>query len=444
MHYVKTRIFLILSMMFLVLAPVASAQTASEIDELRARIDLLQKEVESLRETADADQLDELQRQIEILTREIEKLRIQRQGPAEADEFSAGLGQAASKVYRSGTGFSFGGYGEAVYENYDSSRDDGTASGKTDQFDFVRAVLYAGYKFSDRVLFNSEIEVEHAKEIFVEFAYLDFMLNPQFNVRAGMLLLPIGLVNELHEPTAFLGAKRPVTESSVIPSTWRENGAGVYGDVGAVTYRAYIVNGLRGAGFSSSGIRGGRQKGGQALAEDFAFAGRLDWAPVEGVLLGGSLYTGDSGQDLGIGGVGTDIFELHADAKLRGWSLRGLWSEASIDDVAELNQALGLTGSKSVGEELGGWYGEVGYDLATLFDMGQMSLIPFARLEQVNTQKKVPAGYSINPATDQEIMTIGVSWKPIPQAVIKFDFQNFDNAAGTGVDQFNLGMGYIF
>ena len=423
--------------------PVASAQTTSEVDELRAKVLELQQQIESMRGSADNEQLAELERRIEILTREIESLKIQKGAPAEADQSDAGLGQAASKVYRAGTGFSFGGYGEMVYQNFDSSRDDGAASGKSDELDFVRAILYAGYKFNDWVLFNSEIEIEHADEIYLEFAYLDFMLREELNVRAGMLLLPIGLVNELHEPTAFLGAKRPVTETVVIPSTWRENGAGIHGELGDFAYRAYIVNGLRGERFSASGLRGGRQKGSHALAEDFAFAGRLDWAPVEGVMIGGSLYTGGSGQDLGVD-AGTDLIELHADARLRGWWLRGLWSQASVDDVAELNDVLGLTGNKSIGEELSGWYGEVGYDLATVMDMGQMSLIPFVRWEQVDTQKEVPAGFSSNPANDQEILTLGVSWKPIPQAVIKADFQNIDNAAGTGVDQFNLGLGYIF
>ncbi|MDX1584542.1 MAG: hypothetical protein R3338_13180, partial [Thermoanaerobaculia bacterium] len=323
-----TFFFLLIALM---ITPVVSAQ--SEVDELQERVAELEETLESLKKTADPEQLEELERRIEILTREIESLKIERGEPAEADEFDAGLGEAASKIYRSGTGFSWGGYGEMIYENYDSSRDDGVASGKTDQIDFLRAIIYMGYKFNDWVLFNSEIEVEHADEIFVEFAYLDFMLRPEANIRAGMLLLPVGLVNELHEPTAFLGAKRPFTESSIIPTTWRENGAGLYGEMGNFSYRAYVVNGLRGESFSSSGLRGGRQKGSKALADDFAFAGRLDWAPVEGVMLGGSLYTGDSGQDLAVD-ASTQILELHADARLRGWWLRGLWADASVDDVA--------------------------------------------------------------------------------------------------------------
>ena len=145
-----------------------------------------------------------------------------------------------------------------LYESY--------ASDKTSQFDYLRAILYAGYRFNDKFIFNSEIEVEHAKEIFVEFAYVDYLAHENFGVRAGMLLVPMGLVNEFHEPTVFMGAERPVTEQSIIPSTWRENGAGVYGSAGGiVSYRAYVVNGFtarpsRRAACAAGGRRAARRR----------------------------------------------------------------------------------------------------------------------------------------------------------------------------------------
>ena len=170
---------------------------------------------------------------------------------------------------------SIAGYGEMLYENY--------ASDKTTRFDYLRAILYAGYRFNDKFLFNSEIEVEHAKEIFVEFAYVDYRATDNVGLRAGMLLIPMGLVNEFHEPTVFIGAERPVTEKSIIPTTWRENGGGIYGAFDNVAFRAYVVNGFNGSAFSSSGVRGGRQKGGKAKASDMAFTGRLDVTPTPGV-----------------------------------------------------------------------------------------------------------------------------------------------------------------
>ena len=417
----------------------AMAQTTDEIEALRAEIRQLRAEVETLKSEKSDPAIAELERRIDILTRAIESIDTGR-SRASADQYQAGLGQAASKVYRSDLGLSFGGYGEMVYENRESSND---------QIDFLRAILYTGYKFSDRVVFNSEIEFEHATsgdgigEVSVEFAYLDFMLRPEASIRAGMLLVPMGLVNELHEPTAFLGVMRPTVERSVIPSTWRENGLGLYGESGSLSYRAYLINGFRGEEFGSGGLRGGRQSGGKAIANDFAFVGRLDWAPAEGLLFGGSVYSGDSGQDLPID-VSTTILELHGMASLRGWSFRALWADASVDDVAELNGLLGLTGAASVGEDLGGWYAEVGYDLTTMMRFGESSITPFVRYEQVDTQKSVPSGFSRNPANDQEILTIGVSWKPIPQTIFKADYQLIEIGTGDENRQFNLGLGYIF
>lgn len=434
------RTLLAATILFISLLPLpAIAQTQQEVDELREEVRELSEEIARLRAAAPADAIAELDRKIDILTRKIESMETGTT-PVHADQFQAGLGQAASKVYRAEPGLSLGGYGEMVYENRE---------GTSDQIDFLRAILYTGYKFNDRVVFNSEIEFEHATsgdgigEVSVEFAYLDFMLREQFNARVGMMLVPMGLVNELHEPTAFFGVLRPAVERSIIPTTWRENGAGIYGSSGPLTYRAYLLNGFRADEFSASGIRGGRQKGGKALADDFALVTRLDWAPAEGLLLGGSLYTGDSGQNLSVD-VGTTIVELHGTANLRGWRARALWADTSLDDVAELNGILGLSGSESIGDEMTGWYAELGYDLTTLYEMPGAGLSPFVRYEELDTQKSVPTGFSRNPTNDRQLLTIGLAWQPIDQTVIKFDYQIANDGTEIETNQFNLGMGYIF
>jgi hypothetical protein len=145
----------------------------------------------------------------------------------QADTSILGFGPAAAKVYKIQQGVSIGGYGEVLYENFAAERENDTASGVTDQFDALRAIVYVGYKFNDRLLFNSELEWEHGTtsqggEASIEFAYLDYMLTPNFGFRGGLLLPPMGLVNELHEPPIFLGTTRPATEQAIIPSTWRE------------------------------------------------------------------------------------------------------------------------------------------------------------------------------------------------------------------------------
>jgi hypothetical protein len=266
-------------------AGTARAQDESRTAELTRRVRELEERLRAV-EAAASPGIDELRRQIDVLTREIERLKIEREKPPAADVAQRGLGAAASKVYRSAAGVSLGGYGELVYDRFDGADDAGLPSGRPDRLDFLRAILYAGYKFSDRVVFNSELEVEHATtedgigEVAMEFGYLDFLVRPQLNVRAGLLLMPVGLVNEMHEPTAFLGSKRPEVERVILPSTWSEAGVGLVGDLGRFSYRSYVVTGLRSEEFTSAGIRSGRQGGAEALAEDFAWVGRLDWRPA--------------------------------------------------------------------------------------------------------------------------------------------------------------------
>jgi hypothetical protein len=256
----------------------------------------------------------------------------------------------------------------------------------------------------------------------------------------------MGLINELHEPTTFLPARRADTESALIPSTWRENGFGLFGEAGPLSYRSYVVNGMRAEGFSSSGLRGGRQKGSHALAEDFAVVGRLDYAPQPGLVLGGSLYHGGSGQGIRAPGgselsVDTTIVEAHVDWRWRGLTARALAARADLDDVAELDRALGFTGDASVGEVLEGFYVELGYDLLA---GGARSLTPYVRWEQFDTQAEVPAGFTRNPARDVESLTLGIAFQPIDPIILKADYQDYDNGAGTGVDQINAVLGYIF
>ena len=437
-----------------------------EVTELRAEIERLKRATPEAGEPAPAPEdgrLTELERRIEVLAEEIEKLTLG-EAAAQADRGEFGLGPAASKVYRTGEGLSVGGYGELLYENFDSSRDDGASSGRTDRFDLLRGVLYFGYKWSDRWLLNSEIEYEHGStgrggEVSVEFAYVDYLWRPALGLRAGLLLVPMGFLNELHEPTVFLGARRPGVETAILPTTWRENGLGVFGEAGAVTWRAYVVNGLDAAGFTAAGLRGGRQKGAQAKAEDFAFVGRLDWRPAPGVLVGGSAYFGDSGQGLrrpasaededveaprGSVDVGTRVLEAHAEWRWQGLEVRGLAARAELDEVGALNSALGLAGSSSVGEEMEGWYAQVGYDVFSRWGRGEQGLVPYLRWEEMDTQAAVPAGFRANAANDVETLTLGVAYQPIDSVIVKVDYQDFDNGAGTGVDQFNVLLGYIF
>lgn len=440
------------------LAVAGAVPTVAE-ERVDARVEKLEREVAALRQalekmkTAEGDdaRFDEFERRIEILAAELESLRTG-QPVVEADESSYGLGPAASKVYRTEQGVSIGGYGEMLYQNFDSQLEDGTPNGNDDTLDFLRAVLYFGYKFNDRFLFNSEIEFEHGStgeegEVSVEFAYLDYLWRDALNVRAGLLLLPMGFVNELHEPTVFLGTMRPESERRIIPSTWRESGVGIFGDVGPFTYRSYVVNGFDASGFAAGGLRDGRQNGSKAKAEDFAWSGRLDYVGTQGLVAGLSAYFGDSGQDLadGMGAIAaaTSIFDAHVDWRFKGFESRLLYARAEVDDVARLNGALGLMGADSVGERLVGRYVQAGYDLLVRRG-GTARLVPYARWETLDTQDDVPTGFAADPANDREIRTIGLAYQPIRQLVFKAEFQETSNEADTGYEQINAGLGYVF
>ena len=448
----------------------AAPQDPSRIEQLEREVESLRQAIEALRaqQTHQQQQLQapqppaaaqpapaapaldaaELARRIDVLAAEVERMKLG-EAAVTAERAEAGFGPAASKVYRTGQGFSIGGYGEVVYQRFDDRRDDGIGSGRIDRADALRAIVYLGYKFDDKWLFNSEVEFEHGgRDTFLEFAYLDYAWRPGLGFRFGHLLLPMGFVNELHEPTVFLGTNRPTLERVLLPSTWHENGAGIFGDLGAWSYRSYLVNGMNAGGFTAAGLRSGRQGGIEAKAEDVAWVSKLEGTPIEGVRVGGAAYLGKSGQDLRFAGrdldVSTRIYELHGEWRWRGLQARALAARASRGDVARRNGALGRSGAASVGEEMRGHYAELGYDVWSHRGGGRTQLIPFVRWEQVDTQHEVPAGFRRNLANDQEILTYGLSWLPQRQLVFKLDFQDFDNEAGSGTDQLNLGVGYVF
>ncbi|MGZ5440949.1 MAG: hypothetical protein ACXW5U_11875 [Thermoanaerobaculia bacterium] len=444
---------ILITILALTLSASAFAQDAPpDANALDRRLRALEEAIAKLQPSPDTA---ELRRQIEVLGQEIEALKTRQTDKAVlADTEQFGLGAAASKVYRVESGISFGGYGEMLYENYAAETDADVRTTNKDKFDMLRGVLYTGYKYNDRVLFNSEIEFEHGStgsggEASVEFAYLDFLATKNIGVRTGLLLVPMGHVNEQHEPTTYLTARRSFTENAIIPTTWREMGAGVFGEHGPISWRAYAVNSIRGDRFSAGGIRGGRQKGANAQIEDIALTGRLDYEPFEGTFVGGSFYSGNTGQGNAANGETVEgnltIFDLHGEAKFRGATVRALWAQATIDDVAQLNALQSLTGNRSIGEELGGWYVEAGYDVSSLMPRsGESSLTPYFRYEQLDTQRSVPTGFLRNPASELTIFTYGIQFRPVPQTVIKADYQDSDNEAGTGLDQWNIGIGYIF
>lgn len=406
--------------------------------------------------TAAAPTNEELARRVDLLSEEVQKMKMDDSGEVTEDGNRYGLGPYASRVYRKDKGVSLGGYGEMLYQNFAGNRESGAQASSTDQIDFLRSVVYLGYRFNEKFLLNTELEFEHAStgsggEVSVEFAYLDYFIHPAFNLRAGLVLLPVGILNELHEPTTFLTARRTETESTILPTTWRENGFGFFGDAGPVTYRAYLVNGLNSNGFTSASLRSGRQKGVNSKVSDgnWAWVARVDYTQLQGLLAGLSTYQGDSGfypttsPGFVVPRIKTRIYDVHADWKWRGLQMRALAVMTTLGSVRELNQAKGLTGSSSVGQRLWGWYAQAGYDLASVTRLG-FSLTPFFQYERIRTQDDVPSGFTVSGANSASILTYGVSVKPIEAIAVKVDYQDYRREDKSGVDQLNVALGYSF
>jgi opacity protein-like surface antigen len=404
------------------------------------------------------EEIDELERKLEILTEELRKLKESEVLPEKAElKSSYGLGPAASKVYTKERGLSIGGYGEF---NLKTLVDD--SGGNDDVFDLLRFVLYFGYKFNDWIVFNSEVEFEHASTeddgaVSVEFAYLDFLLHEHVNLRAGLLLMPVGFINEQHEPPFFHGNVRPAVETQIIPSTWRANGGGIFGEiVPGLNYRMYAVTSLRADRFESDNFREGRQDGSEELAHDFSWVGRLDYTPTPGLELGFSAYLGNQGQnadfvtarDVDGNPITTtkadafmQLYEGHVQWHYRGLELRGLAAFVDLDDA----RVISLDRQETVADQMLGYYGEIAYDVMPhILPDSDQYLAPWFRYSAYDTQHHVPSGFAADERQDRQAFEVGLSYKPTPRVVVKLDYRNLDAKRGSQPDEVRLGAGFEF
>jgi hypothetical protein len=346
---------------------------------------------------------------------------------------------------------SLGGYGEVHFQN-------ASGPGTPGIVNVARFVVFLSHQFSDKIAFRSELEVEDTKveggkeggEVALEQLYLDYTLSPAFILRAGLVLAPIGILNETHEPPTFNGVERPGFDHDVLPTTWRDIGIGVVGTVpghSGLSYRVYLLNGLLASGFSADeGIRGGRQEGKDASFANPSLTGRLEWAGP-GLRVGGSFwYGGSANQDPALG---TGIFDnavalLSADARYETgpFSFRGVVANIGIADAEAINAAYG----GQVGSRIAGGYVEGAYNvLSALAPASTQRLDTFVRHERFNTQAGAPSGVTRDDALARRITTLGLTYKPLYNVVFKGDYQLRRNKASVGQDQlFNLGVGYQF
>jgi hypothetical protein len=322
--------------------------------------------------------------------------------------------------------------------------------------DFHRFVLLFGHSFSNRIKFWSELELEHALveggeetgEVALEQAYLDFLIKPYFNLRAGMLLTPIGIVNERHEPPSFNGVERPFVETLIIPTTWRELGFGATGDLGrGFRYRAYLLSSLDAARFDAeAGISEAKTSGFEASFRNPAKAARFEYAGVRRLLLGASLYTGRAGFNIPGLNPGVTIGEFDGRYSYRRFDVRGLFANTWVTKAGELNRRLeAQTGlNPNVASVMRGYYFEPAYHL--LPRRYRNDIILFGRYERYNTQQRMPQDFVPLPQFNRSSWVTGVTYKPHADVAVKFDyvFNRNRSAVVKPVDGVNFGIGWWF
>lgn len=360
-------------------------------------------------------------------------------------------------------GLNIGGYGE-VHFNQPFTKGQKNLS----TLDVHRLVMFLGYNFSSKTQFVSEIEFEYAKELWVEQAFIQHRLNRYINLRAGLLLVPMGIINEYHEPTTFNGVERPVIDNRISLSTWREVGLGLSGNILPLTmkYQLYAVGGLngydtKGIFTGSSGLREGRQKGSKAYASSPALTGKVEYYGIKNLNIGLSGYFGKSQSRLysklpkdnetltaraDSSAVGISMIGADARYRLSGLELRGQVYYISITNTEQYNDFTSTgTGQNDLGKSMLGYYAEAGYNVFRSFSGMEQELIPFVRYEFYDMHNSVDGDVEKNLDYRNTIITAGLTFKLTQKAVIKTDVQ-FTKAASADLFNkvFNAGVGVMF
>jgi hypothetical protein len=369
-----------------------------------------------------ASEYTDLEAKLNALIEEVESLKASKTDKELSSYF--GMGDAASRVYQSDEKVSVGGYGHTDYVN-NQGKD-------TDTIDNYRAIMYFGYSFSDKIKFQSEIEFEHANEIKVEFAAVDFLVNDALNFRTGNFLIPVGHVNLRHEPTLFLNVSRPETERRIIPSTWHENGLMVYGKNGNFEYQFASTASLDGA--KGDNIRSMRSGGSKSRANDLGYSARFTYKPVEGLQLIASGFTGEVDQgDTNLAGAAVTITEAHILYNKDNINFTALYAQTKTDSADKVAAVAGTDAASKTS----GYYVTLGYE------MGKWT--PFVHVEEYNQFDGgfTSAGAATNNDETTKVTAFGVNFRPHKQVVIKADYMD-QETAGAKEDKFSMGVGYLF
>lgn len=353
------------------------------------------------------------------------------------------------------------GYGELNFSRLKNSIASSEATAR-------RAVLGFGYKFNDRTRFAAELEVEHAVvsrnddgEVAFEQLYVEHDISDGLSAKMGLFLLPVGYMNESHEPTRYYGVTRNLVETAIIPSTWREIGVGFRGlqdsglrwDAGVVTSFDLTKWPTDSAETKESPLGSIHQEGQKAKAASLGYYGALNFDGVPGVNFGGSLFHGGVGQkQTVVASTGAQmpspdasvtLAELHTKWQVGAWDLSALAAQGWFHDVSAFNAATSSNGfNNPVPNQFRGWYAQAAY---RLWRSGDYSLVPFTRYEHVNTAVSysgVFPGQVVSTGPDTKVWTVGASYYLHPQVVVKMDIQKYQN--NSDLDRFNMGIGFHY
>lgn len=342
------------------------------------------------------------------------------------DSLNAGLTRSDKPTVISG-------YGEAKV-SYDLRLRTGNAN-------LTRNVLFLGHKFSSRISFFSELELENAGiddgkptgSVAMEQLFLKFNINKDLYIIAGLFIPRIGMINENHLPTTFNGNDRHFVETLLIPATWRELGIGLYGNVRRIpglNYSLGLMNGLNSAGFKSgSGIRDGRFGGNNATASNIAVTGSLLYYVRNFRLQASGYFGGTAGLTkrnadslmLNYGAFGTPVAmtEFNAQYHNKGMSFKGLVVLTSIPDAAKINRAY----ANNTPEQMFGGLFEAGYNILYAFNPDtKRNLTLFARYEYMNLNSKVAYNGIENGILKKQYIVAGITYQPVRGVNIKFDY----------------------
>ena len=378
-----------------------------------------------------------------------EKLRILQQ---EIDELKAQVQSAPSgSAAPGGPATPVNGYGEFNYNNYKSDT-------RPTQADLRRFVVGFHHRFDERLTFHSEVEFEHAivskddeGEAEIEQAWVNYKFSDAVNVKGGLFLIPLGILNETHEPPTYYGVERNEVETRIIPTTWRELGVGMHGLVaGGLRYDVGITTGFDSGKLDdpSVGVRSAHQEGQLANAHDLSVYGALNYRS-RGLLVGGGVFAGNTGQNGASNPLlkGVDarltMWDVHAQYKVGGLELQAVYADGKLGDADQLNAAILANSAQpfAAPNRMKGAYVQAAYHV---YKRDKLDFAPFVRLEGIDIrQQEDPAnGLFQDPANHERITTAGFNFWVHPQVVLKADVQRY--RTDPTKDRFDLGVGYMF